>query len=83
MLKTQAVNLPPWKIVTWFARLIKILQVIQADLEAVDAGGEPSEKKLPKLSKHWEELTPPTISDPDSESEVEDEDYGTFQVIIL
>lgn len=62
MLRTQAVNLPPWKIVTWFARLMKILEVIEADLEAVEAGGKPSEK-LQKLSKHWEELTPPTISD--------------------
>jgi hypothetical protein len=36
------------------------------------------EEKLPKLSKHWEELTPPTSSD--DEDEV---DYGAFQVIIL
>ena len=33
MLKTQSVNLPPWKIVTWFRRVIKILKELEANLK--------------------------------------------------
>lgn len=83
MLRTQVVNLPPWKIVTWFSRVTKIQKVMETNLEAVEAGAKPSEEKLPKLSKHWEELTPPTSSDDEDEEDEDEVDYGTFQVIIL
>ena len=79
-LKTQSVNLPPWKIVTWFRRVIKILKELEANLVAMEAGAKPSEQKLPKLSKHWEELTPPTGSEDEGEDEL---DHGTFQVTVL
>ena len=80
MLKTQSVNLPPWKIVTWFRRVIKILKELEANLVAMEAGAKPSEQKLLKLSKHWEELTPPASSEDEGEDEV---DYGNFQVTVL
>ena len=75
MLRTQAVNLPPWKIVTWFVRLKEIMKLIESHLKAVEEGAKPSNETLHKLSKHWEELT--------SSEDDEDEEYcGTFQVIL-
>ena len=53
---------------------------METNLASVEAGAKPSEEKLPKLSKHWDELTPPTGSDDENEDEV---DYGTFQVVVL
>jgi hypothetical protein len=53
-------------------------ECVETNLEAVLETNP--EEKLPKLSKHWEELTPPTSSDDEGEDEV---DYGAFQVIIL
>ena len=75
MLRTQAVNIPRWKIVTWFVRLMETMKLAGSDLEGVEAGGKPSNDTLQKLSKHWEEL----ISFEDNE----DEEYcGNFQVIL-
>ena len=70
MLRTQAVNLPPWKIVTWFVRLKEIMKLIESHLKAVEEGAKPSNETL-----HREELT--------SSEDDDDEEYcGTFQVIL-
>ena len=78
MLRTQAVNVPPWKIAIWFKRVLDILQKIETNLKEVQAGSQPCKELLPKRSKHWEELT-------SSEEDVDDEDEdstnsNTFQV---
>ena len=75
MLRTQAVNLPPWKIVTWFARVMEILKKIEANLKDLQSGSKPCKELLPKLSEHWEEFNV-TKDDDDSTTE-----GGTFQVI--
>ncbi|CAB3976939.1 Hypothetical predicted protein [Paramuricea clavata] len=64
MLRAQAVKFPPWRIVTWFSRMIKILKVWKQTLkrcweQTLKMETNP-EEKLAKLSKHWEESTPPT-----------------------
>ena len=81
MLRTQAVNLPPWKIVTWFTRLKEVLKKIEVNLKEVQAGSKPSKELLPKLSLHLEELTSSEVDDEDV-GEVDDDDHikGTFQV---
>ena len=80
MLTTQAVNVPPWKIVIWFERVLDILQKIETNLKDVQAGFQPSKELLPKLSKHWEELTYSEEGGDDDEDSTSDADIGTFQV---
>jgi hypothetical protein len=74
MIRAQAVNLPPWKIVTWYSRVKESLERCEAELKKVEAGSKPCKKFLPKLLEHWEEIF-------DTEEEDEDERQpGTFQV---
>ena len=75
MLRTQAVNLPPWKFVTWFYRVIEILKKIEANLKDVQSGSKPCKELLPKLFKHWDELNVTNDDDDDTT------ERGTFQVI--
>lgn len=82
MLRGQAVNLPPWKIVTWFSRLIEMLKKVEASLEAVQAGETPDCDTLPKLSEHWGDLTRVNGDDDYEDDDGDDnEDRNTFQVI--
>lgn len=53
----QAVNLPSWKIVTWFPQLINKLLDIENNLEMILEGDIPNQDLLPKLSKHWDEIS--------------------------
>ena len=58
MIKCQAVNIPPWKIVSWLAHLLSILEAIKIDLlilshRDIDLG---SRNLLPTLKNHWEEI---------------------------
>ena len=80
MIKCQAVNLPPWKVVSWFPRVIDLLERIRTNLEEVRAGENPSKELLPTLSKHWEELTSLRNDEDDSEvgEDGDDEVVGSF-----
>ena len=80
MIKCQAVNLPPWKVVSWFPRVIDLLERIRTNLEEVRAGENPSKELLPTLSKHWEELTSLRNEEDDSEvgEDGDDEVVGSF-----
>ncbi len=79
MLRGQAVNLPPWKVVTWFSRLIEMLTKVEASLEAVQAGETPDFDMLPKLSENWGDLT--RANGDDDYEDDDNEDRNTFQVI--
>jgi hypothetical protein len=54
MIRAQAVNLPPWKIVAWYSRVKESLERCEAELRNVEAGSKPCKKFLPKRSQHWE-----------------------------
>ena len=75
MIKSQAVNLPPWKIVSLFARVIDLLERVQSNLEAVRAGGNPSVHLLPTLSEYWAELS-------SLENDEDDDEDGDDNVIV-
>lgn len=79
MLRAQAVNLPPWKIVTWFYRVMDMLKNIEGKLKDVAAGSLPCKDLLPKLSEHWEELTANDYEEDDDDVDV-NAPVGTFQV---
>lgn len=72
MIRAQAVNLPPWKIVTWYSRVKESLKRCEADLKKVEAGSKPREEFLPKLSEHWDEIF-------DTEEDEAKRQPGTFQ----
>ena len=74
MVKSQAVNVPPWKIISWYSQSNAILLKCEDNLKEIEAGAKPSKDLFPKLSKHWEELTPGTIDNDD------EPDPGTYQV---
>lgn len=76
MVKCQSVNLPPWKITTWFPRVIEILKNINNKLRDVEDGGFPESTFLPSLAKHWEELNEENAS---SDDEGAENAVGTFQ----
>lgn len=59
MIKCQSLNVPPWKIVAWFPIVIDILEDIRTELKRLKDGDvvKPAEKLLPRLAKHWQELT--------------------------
>ena len=81
MLRTQAVNLPPWKIVTWFYRVMDMLKKIEGKLKDVVAGSLSCKELLPKLSEHWEELTANDYEDDYNDVDV-NAPVGTFQVTL-
>ena len=72
MLRTQAVNIPPWKIVTWYSRVIEILKSVEEELKKVKEGAKPLPGLLKRLSEHWDELN--------NSEEENDDDCGTFQL---
>ena len=74
MVKSQAVNVPPWKIISWYSQSNANLLKCEDNLKEIEAGAKRSKDLFPKLSKHWEELTPGTIDNDD------EPDPGTFQV---
>ena len=57
MIKAQSVNLPSWKIVTWFPKLMDKLSFIEDNLEIMLDGANPDKDLLPKLYKHWDEIS--------------------------
>jgi hypothetical protein len=81
MIRPQAVNLPPWKIVIWFYRVIDMLKKIDGKMKDVVAGFLPCKELLPKLSEHWEELTANDYEDDDDAVDV-NVPVGTFQVTL-
>ncbi len=78
MVRAQTVNLPPWKIISWFSRVGKILEKCKEELKKVAAGAQPSKSILPKLAEHWQEIN-------SGRGHVEEErnKAGTFQVFKL
>ena len=57
MIKCQSVNLPSWKIVTWFPKLMVRLTSIEDNLQRVLNGANPDKNVLPKLCKHWNDIS--------------------------
>jgi hypothetical protein len=59
MTKSQALWVPPWKIVVWFPRVVNILSKIEEELKRLmeKEVSIPDGQLLPKLAKHWEQLT--------------------------
>ena len=58
MIKSQALNLPPWTIVGWLPHVLDILEKAELELDNLHQGRIeiPNEELLPKLHEHWEEL---------------------------
>lgn len=82
MIKSQAVNLPPWKIVKWFPKVTSYLEKCIDQLKQVPIGETPSKLLLPTLHKHWQELTSEEgRTDEDSDDELEF--AGSFRGIPL
>lgn len=75
MIRTQAVNLPPWKIINWYSQVKEFLESCEEELKEVKTGSKPSKEFLPKLSEHWEEIA--------TEYDEDERQPGTFQVCIL
>ncbi len=65
MIKSQGLNVPPWKIVTWFPKMIAVLDDMKNELEKLKNGNtvKPNSQILPTLAMHWEDLTHDNISD--------------------
>lgn len=65
MVKSQALAIPPWKIIAWFPRLTALLSKIEDEIEQLKLGEVliPDKKVVPKLAQHWEELTREEIED--------------------
>eukprot|EP00112_Aurelia_sp_Birch-Aquarium-sp1_P010254 Seg2197.11 transcript_id=Seg2197.11/GoldUCD/mRNA.D3Y31 product="hypothetical protein" protein_id=Seg2197.11/GoldUCD/D3Y31 len=59
MVKSQALAIPPWKIISWFPRLIALLSKIEDEIQQLKLGEVliPDKKVVPTLAQHWEELT--------------------------
>lgn len=74
MIKSQALNLPPWKIVIWLPRVLDILEKAKLELDNLIHGRIeiPNEELLPKLHEHWEEL-----------KDNEDEESTFFDMVLL
>ena len=74
MIKSQALNLPPWKIVGWLPRVLDILGKAKLELDNLRHGRIeiPNEELLPKLHEHWEEL-----------KDKEDEESTFFDIVLL
>lgn len=84
MIKSQAVNLPPWKIVSWLPRVLHILGKINVELhnlrnEVIEI---PNEDLLPKLHMHWEEMKGKDVDEEDDNEDDEDEER-TFCGMLL
>ena len=76
MIKSQALNLPPWKIVGWLPRVLDILEKAELELDNLHHGRIeiPNEELLPKLHEHWEEL---------KDKEDEDKESTFFYMVLL
>ena len=70
MIKCQAVNILPWKIVSWLPHLLSILEAIKMDLLTLSRGEIDLGRRdlLPTLKNHWEEING------------EDEEYYLFGI---
>ena len=55
-IKSQSLNLPPWKIVGWLPHVLDILGKAKLELGNLRHGRIeiPNEELLPKLHEHWE-----------------------------
>ena len=65
MIKCQALSVAPWKIISWFPRVIDSIERIKQHLCDVRDGKieAPSVDILPLLGKHWSELTEEPIEE--------------------
>jgi hypothetical protein len=80
MIRSQAVDVQPWKIHAWYTQLNTLLEAFEANLQDVEDGEMPSSQLFPKLSKHWEELVP--TKDGEAGDDNDEEDPGSFQVLL-
>ena len=75
MIKSQAVNLPTWKIISWYAHMKQVLEKCEIELKEILDGTDSSVELFLKLSKHWEKLNP---NQPGDQAEP---NPGSFQVL--
>jgi hypothetical protein len=80
MVRSQSLNLPPWKIVKWLPRVTGILEKMKEEIIGIEEGRveRPSQDLFPKLHLHWD-----TIKDPEEDEDEGTEERGTFQDIPL
>ena len=58
MTRTQAVNLPPWKLLVWFSKIDDHLQKVIENLKSLASeDGQTNPFLLPHLAENWENLT--------------------------
>ena len=58
MTRTQAVNLPPWKLPAWFSKIDDHLQKVIENLKSLASEDEQTDPfLLPRLAENWENLT--------------------------
>ena len=58
MARTQAVNLPPWKLPVWFPKINNHLQKVIENVKSIVSEDEqPDPFLLPYLAENWENLT--------------------------
>ena len=58
MTRTQAVNLPPWKLPVWFSKIDDHLQKVIENLKSLASEDEQTDPfLLPRLAENWENLT--------------------------
>ncbi|CAB4027232.1 Hypothetical predicted protein, partial [Paramuricea clavata] len=79
MIRSQAINVAPWKIIAWYTRLNDVLEKCEDNLKDVEAGDMLSKDLFPKLSKHWKELVPNKDAEENGDDEDDEVDPGTFQ----
>lgn len=77
MIRSQAVDLPPWKTAVWFERLISILTSMENKLENIAIEDFVFGSNFPNLSEHWGDITCYEQDDDEEEKE------GTFKQMDL
>ena len=63
MTRTQAVNLPPWKLLVWFSKIDDHLQKVIENLKSLASEDEQTDPfLLSRLAENWENLTEENVS---------------------
>ena len=57
MNKVQTVNIPVWKIVGWFSKVVEEITAMIDKLQKVNEGSSPSARLFPRLSGNWKEIS--------------------------
>ena len=64
MIKSQALTLPPWKIVAWSPHVLHVLEDVEMELEQLRTERvQIPDGNLPKLNNHWKNLTKENVEE--------------------